>query len=110
MPFARLIATAPTDDPERTLLLFCPEQGGWHTGLFVEGRWLDFATLTLELEPTYWLPEPPEPDEAERQGRLAQRIEHRASDPKGGTSYGLGYGNAYWASGKRIHKHARKPV
>src|SRR5215213_10031280 len=27
-----------------------------------------------------------------------------------GTSYGLGYGNAYWASGKRGHKHARKPV
>ena len=27
-----------------------------------------------------------------------------------GTSYGLGYGSAYWASGKRIHKHARKPV
>src|SRR5215203_4744032 len=27
-----------------------------------------------------------------------------------GTSYGLGYGNAYWASGKRIHKHGRKPV
>jgi len=69
MPFARLIATVPTDDPERTLLLFCPEQGGWHTGVFVEGHWLDFATLTLALEPTYWLPEPPEPDEAERQGR-----------------------------------------
>ena len=86
MPVARPIATAPTDDPERTLLLFCPEQGGWHTGLFVEGRWLDFATLTLELEPTYWLPEPPEPDEAERQGRVAQRIEHRASGPKGAGS------------------------
>src|SRR5215207_4148006 len=27
-----------------------------------------------------------------------------------GTSYGLGYGSAYWASGKRGHKHARKPV
>ena len=27
-----------------------------------------------------------------------------------GTSYGLGYGNAYWASGKRVHKHARKHV
>src|SRR3954466_10478961 len=26
-----------------------------------------------------------------------------------GTSYGLGYGNGYWASGKRGHKHARKP-
>src|SRR4051812_18483076 len=25
-----------------------------------------------------------------------------------GTSYGLGYGNAYWASGKRVHKHGRK--
>jgi hypothetical protein len=83
MPVARLIATAPTDDPERTLLLFCPEQGGWHTGLFFEGRWLDFATLAVALEPTHWLPEPPEPDEAER---VAQRIEHRASDPKGAGS------------------------
>src|SRR5215207_1432745 len=27
-----------------------------------------------------------------------------------GTSYGLGYGSAYWASGKRVQKHARKPV
>ena len=25
-----------------------------------------------------------------------------------GTSYGWGYGNAYWASGKRVHKHGRK--
>ena len=25
-------------------------------------------------------------------------------------SYGLGYRNVYWASGKRGHKHARKPV
>src|SRR5215204_3465171 len=34
----------------------------------------------------HWLPEPPEPDEAEREGRIAQRIEHRASDPKGAGS------------------------
>jgi hypothetical protein len=27
-----------------------------------------------------------------------------------GTSYGWGYGSAYWASGKRVQKHARKPV
>ena len=27
-----------------------------------------------------------------------------------GTSHGLGYGNAYWASGKWVQKHARKPV
>jgi hypothetical protein len=49
-PVAWAIATAPTDDPERTLLLYCPEQGGWQTGAFFEGRWLDFATLTMELE------------------------------------------------------------
>jgi len=62
-PVAWAIATAPTDDPERTLLLSGPEQGGWQTGVFFEGRWLDFATLTMELEPTHWLPEPPEPEE-----------------------------------------------
>ena len=60
LPIARPIATAPTDDPERTLLLYCPEQGSWQTGVCFEGRWLDFATLTIELEPTHWLPEPPE--------------------------------------------------
>jgi hypothetical protein len=27
-----------------------------------------------------------------------------------GTSYGWGYGSTYWASGKRVQKHARKPV
>src|SRR3954447_18572077 len=35
------------DDPERPLLLFCPEQGGWQRGVFFDGRWLDFATLTM---------------------------------------------------------------
>ena len=28
-PAASPITTAPSDDPERPLLLFCPEQGGW---------------------------------------------------------------------------------
>jgi hypothetical protein len=28
----------PMDD--LVLLLFCPEQGGWHTGVRFEGRWL----------------------------------------------------------------------
>ena len=48
-PVAWAIATAPTDDPERTLLLSGPKQGGWQAGVFFEGRWLDFATLTMEL-------------------------------------------------------------
>src|SRR5215210_169017 len=49
---ARLIAEAPTDDPEHALLLFCPEQGGWQTGVFHDGQWLDFATLSSPL--TKW--------------------------------------------------------
>ena len=106
MPVVHLIATAPTDDPERTLLLFCLEQGGWHTGLFVEGRWLDFATLTVELEPTHWLPEPPEPDEAECEGRIVQRIEHRASDLKGaGSSPAVGARPATTKAARPAHWH-----
>ena len=42
-PAASPITTAPSDDPERPLLLFCPEQGGWQMGVFFDGRWLDFA-------------------------------------------------------------------
>ena len=57
------IRDAPLDDPERTLLLFCPEQGGWQTGVFFEGRWLDFATLSVELEPTHFTDVPPDPEE-----------------------------------------------
>jgi hypothetical protein len=45
------------------LLLFCPEQGGWRQGVYREGRWLDFLTLTEELEPTGWLPLSPDPEE-----------------------------------------------
>ncbi len=46
---------------ERSYLLYCPEEGGWHVGVFSEGRWVDLATLTVELEPTHWMPVPPEP-------------------------------------------------
>ena len=57
------IGDAPTDDPERTLLLFCPEQGGWQTGVFFEGRWLDSSTLTEVLEPTHFTGVPRDPAE-----------------------------------------------
>src|SRR4051812_35846578 len=56
------IREAPTDDPERTLLLFCPEQGGWQTGVFFEGRWVDFATLSETLEPTHFCHGPRDPE------------------------------------------------
>ena len=49
--------TMPADIAEEDLaLLYCPEQGGWHTAVFFERRWVDFATMTLELKPTHWLP------------------------------------------------------
>jgi hypothetical protein len=57
------IRAAPSDDPERTFLLFCPEPGGWQTGVYFEGRWRDFATLTVDLEQTHFDDVPPEPEE-----------------------------------------------
>ena len=60
---ARPLEEAPTGGPEQPLLLFCPEEGGWHVGVSFEGRWVDLATLSIELEPTCWMPLPPEPRE-----------------------------------------------
>jgi len=60
-PTPRPISAARTDDPERTLLLFCPEQGGWQTGVFFESRWLDYATLSVDLHPTHFADVLPDP-------------------------------------------------
>ncbi len=61
MEGVRAIADAPTDDPGCTLLLFCPEQGGWQTGVFHDGQWLDLATLSVALEPTHFTNVPLDP-------------------------------------------------
>ena len=45
------------------MLLFCPEQGGWHTGLWFEGSWRAHIDLDLRLEPSHWLPVPPDVEE-----------------------------------------------
>ena len=43
---ARPIETAPHDKAqERSLLLWCPEQGGWQTGVWFKGQWMDSITL-----------------------------------------------------------------
>ena len=49
----------PMDD--LVLLLFCPEQGGWHTGVRFEGRWLAHISTEIVLRPTHWLPAPADP-------------------------------------------------
>jgi hypothetical protein len=56
------------DNPERKLLLYCPDQGGWRMGVYFGGAWHDFGGLDYAvpgcdqpLNPTHWMPEPPEP-------------------------------------------------
>jgi hypothetical protein len=60
---AQPIATlAPT--PDTSYLLYCPEQGGWHVGEWwnVEGGfWTAAIDTNWLLEPTHWLPVPPDP-------------------------------------------------
>jgi hypothetical protein len=55
------IETAP-DQTGLVLLLFCPRQGGWHTGEWFQGEWTDTLTRGKSLEPTHWMDVPPEPD------------------------------------------------
>jgi hypothetical protein len=54
------IGTAPRE-AERILLLFCPEQGGWHSGLWHHGEWTDALTGEKHVKPTHWMDVPPEP-------------------------------------------------
>jgi hypothetical protein len=54
--------TAPRGE-DVPLLVWCPKQDGWQMGVFFEGRWVDYSTLELELEPTHWLKAPPDLEE-----------------------------------------------
>jgi hypothetical protein len=59
---AHPMATAPRE-LERTLLLYCPEQAGWQTGEWCEGRWVSTADIEIVLEPTHWMDVPLAPKE-----------------------------------------------
>lgn len=56
----RPIATAPraSDERERplVLLLYAPDQGGWHTGFWSMGKWRTHLSAEADLRPTHWLP------------------------------------------------------
>ena len=55
------IGTAPRE-PDRTLLLFCPEQGGWQTGRWIDGEWRSTAMTAFRLVPTHWTTAPTNPE------------------------------------------------
>ena len=42
--------------PPMVLLLYAPQQGGWHTGFWSAGRWRTHLSTDVELQPTHWLP------------------------------------------------------
>ena len=57
------IETAPKlelDHGPVPILLFCPDEGGWHTGVWFAGVWRLYADIERVLEPTHWLPAPPD--------------------------------------------------
>jgi 5-aminolevulinate synthase len=57
----RPISTAPKAEASmHPILVHCPSDGGWQTGRFFEGKWVDSATLMRELQPSHWLPVPAE--------------------------------------------------
>jgi hypothetical protein len=58
------IATAP-EGHNPPVLLFCPDQGGWHAGIWFYGKWLAAIDTSTILNPTHWLPSPPEPEEGD---------------------------------------------
>jgi hypothetical protein len=64
----RPIATAPRalDKSEKpvVLLLYAPEQGGWHTGYWSMGEWRTHLHADVCFKPTHWLPPMLGPQEA----------------------------------------------
>ena len=38
------------------VLLYCPDEDRWHTGVWVDGAWRLHTDLERILHPTHWLP------------------------------------------------------
>ena len=60
LPAPQVIDTAPRD-AATTLLVYCPDLGGWHTAEWLGAKWLDSVTLSHELQPTHWTIVPDNP-------------------------------------------------
>jgi hypothetical protein len=70
MTDARQIDTAPREDGY-PMLLFCPEQGGWHTGIWLNRRWVDYLTTQEQLYPSHWKTIPVDPVDKAREASAA---------------------------------------
>jgi hypothetical protein len=59
------IETAPPITDTSPLLLFCPEQGGWHSGVWFYGKWLAYIDSSIILHPTHWMMAPVDPEDVD---------------------------------------------
>ena len=57
---AHTISSAPKEG-EDALLLYCPEQGGWHVGKWLAPRWVAAINAEHVLNPTHWMHVPASP-------------------------------------------------
>jgi len=48
------------DHESGPILLYCPDRGGWHTGVWWKESWRLYGYLDTVLHPTHWLPAPPD--------------------------------------------------
>ncbi len=49
----------PSETTGEPFLLHCPEQGGWHVGVWYQGKWVDHATRSVPLHPDFYMDPPP---------------------------------------------------
>ena len=57
------IETAPQPELDHEpipILVWCPDEGGWHTAIWFEGSWRLHGDIEHVHHPTHWLPAPPD--------------------------------------------------
>jgi hypothetical protein len=80
LPYA--IETAARADHERVpLLLYCPSEGRWHTGVWWHGAWRLKGDVERVLYPTHWLPASTDVVESDPAERRASTDVEVARDP-----------------------------
>ena len=90
MPYPIESAPRPGQDAE-PLLLYCPDQACWYTGVWSEGAWRLQADAERVLHPTHWLPTSTDVvvDRAQEKAALASgfKISDRKGKREGSNAY-----------------------